>query len=256
MIFPSIRFSAPYFVFWYGNHVQKLLRVLGVFALLKIGLLTGNTSAWAQGVGLGRPVIDPLAPVMATGATFMLRWNMNWGSNGDRWSLLDNGNIVGGEHTLTPNGQNPQNGEQPITASQTGIHNFQIRLCMGNSCTLSQITSVTVTSTPPNTGLPPPVMSWIAPGSLVVGQHTTLSAESYVSSNFPPGATNAVFKGNSTPITMVPLQITTTGLLTRLSAKTAFTPSGPAGNQTLSVDFCAGQICTQSAPYPVNVLKP
>jgi hypothetical protein len=255
----TLSLLSSYLVFRCSHHIGRLLRFLGLFALLQVGLVTEGGAAWAQGVGPGRPVIDPLAPVVATGATFMLHWNMNWGSNGDRWSLLDNGNIVGGEHTLSPNGQNPQHGEQAITASQTGVRNFQIRLCMSTTCTLSQAISITVTGTLQNAGVSPPVMSWIAPGSLVIGQPTTLSADSYFSSNSPPNttATNAVFKSNGMPIATVPLHTAAIGSLTHLSARTTFIPSGAASNHTLSVDFCSGQTnCTPSAPYIVNVLKP
>ncbi|MEO3865168.1 glycosyl hydrolase family 18 protein [Rheinheimera fenheensis] len=87
-----------------------------------------------------------------------LRWDMWWGSNGNKWYLHKNDSVVY-EAALTPNGQNAQSGSTSLTFNQPGSYQLQVSLCDvsgGNQqCAQSGITTITVTGA--GSGEPDPV---------------------------------------------------------------------------------------------------
>ena len=79
-----------------------------------------------------------------------LRWDMWWGSNGNKWYLHKNDSVVY-EAALTPNGQNAQSGSTSLSFTQPGSYQLQVSLCdvSGSTehCAQSGITTVTITGT-------------------------------------------------------------------------------------------------------------
>jgi len=65
-----------------------------------------------------------------------LRWDMWWGTNGNKWYLQKNDSVVY-DAILTPNGQNAQTGNTSLTFTQPGSYQLQVSLCQVNGATLT-----------------------------------------------------------------------------------------------------------------------
>jgi chitinase len=76
-----------------------------------------------------------------------LRWDMWWGTNGNKWYLQKNDSVVY-DAILTPNGQNAQTGNTSLTFTQPGSYQLQVSLCQVNGateeCAQSGITTVNI----------------------------------------------------------------------------------------------------------------
>jgi chitinase len=76
-----------------------------------------------------------------------IRWDMWWGTNGNKWHLQKNDSVVF-EAMLTPNGQNAQTGSTSLTFTQPGSYQLQVSLCQVNgateACAQSGITTVNI----------------------------------------------------------------------------------------------------------------
>ena len=80
----------------------------------------------------------PNAPViswMATDYTLQngsvqvpVRWDMCWGTNGNKWYLAKNDSVVF-DGSLSINGQNAQNGSTSLLITQPGSYQLQVTLC-------------------------------------------------------------------------------------------------------------------------------
>lgn len=107
-------------------------------------------SAAAMAEAPAKPVIAWLPetlPLANGSATVDVRWDLWWGTNGDRWRLRHNGAVVH-EAALVPNGQSAQNGSRVVTLTQAGAQTFIVDLCVGAGsaqvCTASDPRTVTV----------------------------------------------------------------------------------------------------------------
>ncbi len=99
----------------------------------------------------------PNAPViswMATDYTLQngsvqvpVRWDMWWGTNGNKWYLAKNDSAVF-DGSLSINGQNAQNGSTSLLITQPGSYQLQVTLCQVNGateeCAQSGITTINV----------------------------------------------------------------------------------------------------------------
>lgn len=92
-----------------------------------------------------------------------VRWDMWWGTNGNKWYLLKNDSAVY-EGALTPDGQNAQTGSTNLVLTQPGSYQLQVKLCQvsaaAEDCAQSGITTITVsgdTGTTPDPIEPDPV---------------------------------------------------------------------------------------------------
>ncbi|GAB2927223.1 glycosyl hydrolase family 18 protein [Rheinheimera gaetbuli] len=79
-----------------------------------------------------------------------LRWDMWWGTNGNKWYLNKNDSVVF-EAALTPNGQSAQTGTTSLIFTQPGSYQLQVNLCQVSAaieeCAPSGITTVNITGT-------------------------------------------------------------------------------------------------------------
>ncbi|NRQ41735.1 chitinase [Rheinheimera sp. YQF-2] len=76
-----------------------------------------------------------------------IRWDMWWGTNGNKWYLQKNDSVVY-DAILTPNGQNAQTGNTSLTFTQPGSYQLQVSLCQVNGateeCAQSGITTINI----------------------------------------------------------------------------------------------------------------
>lgn len=83
-------------------------------------------------------------------ATIPVKWDMWWGTNGNRWFLKQNDSAVF-SGALTPNGQNAQSGQFSAMVTEPGTYRYVVSLCnvegTVQSCSDSAPVSVTVSGT-------------------------------------------------------------------------------------------------------------
>ncbi|KKO45096.1 chitinase [Arsukibacterium ikkense] len=76
-----------------------------------------------------------------------VRWDMWWGSNGNKWYLHKNDSAVYSA-ALTADGQNAQSGSTTLTFTQPGSYQLQVSLCQVSGateeCAQSGITTITI----------------------------------------------------------------------------------------------------------------
>ena len=76
-----------------------------------------------------------------------VRWDMWWGSNGNKWYLLQNDSVVFSA-ALTPDGSNGQNGSANLSLTQAGNYQLQVKLCQvsatSEDCAVSAVSSIQV----------------------------------------------------------------------------------------------------------------
>ena len=77
-----------------------------------------------------------------------VRWDMWWGTNGNKWYLKQNDSVVF-TAAITPNGQNAQTGTTNLTFTQPGSYQLQASLCQvtgtAEECASSGITTIIIT---------------------------------------------------------------------------------------------------------------
>ncbi|GAA0371575.1 hypothetical protein GCM10009092_39880 [Bowmanella denitrificans] len=135
------------------------------------GLLVSHSLLAAPGT----PSIAWMESTYAAPAQYTVQWNMWWGNNGDTWYLLENGAVV---HTasLTPNGQNAQNGQLQLSKTGGGNFAYQVKLCdtsvTPESCSQSNITNISVSGGAVNQ---PPVVNAGADQSIETGNAASLN---------------------------------------------------------------------------------
>lgn len=77
-----------------------------------------------------------------------VRWDMWWGTNGNKWYLRKNDSVVFSD-VLSPAGQNAQTGSTTLTFTEPGNYQLQVSLCQVSGateeCAHSTITTITIT---------------------------------------------------------------------------------------------------------------
>lgn len=121
---------------------QKVKQCVGVTFLLVAGGLNAATP--------NAPVISwmPTDYSLQNGSVQVpVRWDMWWGTNGNKWYLLQNDSVVF-TAALTPNGQNAQTGSTTLQFTAAGSYQLQVKLCQVNGaneeCAQSSVTTVNV----------------------------------------------------------------------------------------------------------------
>ncbi|MCW9015662.1 MAG: hypothetical protein OQJ89_01725, partial [Kangiellaceae bacterium] len=80
-------------------------------------------------------------------AQYTITWNMWWGTNGNEWRLIQNGQVI---HTATlqPNGQNAQSASLQLSAVEEGNYAYKVSLCIvegaQESCAESPVKNIQV----------------------------------------------------------------------------------------------------------------
>ncbi|WP_196137214.1 glycosyl hydrolase family 18 protein [Aliikangiella sp. G2MR2-5] len=93
------------------------------------------------------PSIDWMPTQYEAPVQYKVTWNMWWGTNGNRWHLLENGQII---HTadLSPNGQNGQTGSFTVNKNSGGEFSYVVKLCIadnsGEDCSQSAAKTISV----------------------------------------------------------------------------------------------------------------
>ncbi|MEO8670426.1 MAG: glycosyl hydrolase family 18 protein [Tahibacter sp.] len=132
-----------HFAFAYRHFRPWMLRTAAMvcFALcgcdVRADAPTAPTIAWMP---------DSL-PMSGGSAEFDVTWDLWWGTNGDHWTLRQNGSIVYNA-SLVPNAQNAQHGTRHVSVTQAGGQTFVVDLCAGTGpaelCTPSAPRTVNV----------------------------------------------------------------------------------------------------------------
>ena len=121
---------------------QNVMRLVGVTFLLAAGGLNAATP--------NAPVISwmPANYSLQNGSIQVpVRWDMWWGTNGNKWYLLQNDSVVF-TAALTPNGQNAQTGSTTLQFTAAGSYQLQVKLCQvtgaSEECAQSSVTTINV----------------------------------------------------------------------------------------------------------------
>jgi hypothetical protein len=109
-----------------------------------------------------QPVID-WSPAQATLPALTVKWNMWWGENGNKWSLLQNSQTVCNQ-AIVENSPNPQQGSCDITLT-SGTNNLIVKLCNLSGCSQSAVQTITLSGSVATTIVKPPLTAFgkIAP---------------------------------------------------------------------------------------------
>jgi Chitinase A, N-terminal domain len=109
-----------------------------------------------------QPMID-WTPAQATVAPLTVKWNMWWGENGNKWSLIQNGQTVCNQ-VVSENSPNPQQGSCNITLA-SGANTLTVKLCNLSGCNTSPVQTVTLSGDAATTIVKPPITAFgkIAP---------------------------------------------------------------------------------------------